>query len=250
MEGRRKPNILVVSFRPRSQKSDVVTRLEAFLSQRAKLLVISMHDEYSRMPAVSEALRHIDGVVVLGSSDLFFDGQREDTDPIRGHTKLIRDALRPLVEHVVLNDFPTFAFCFGHQLIAHCMGSPIVAARFAGKVGTFEVETTRAAASDTLFEGIPQTFNAHYGHTDVVAYRPENSTLLAYGRHCHNAMLRYGYEVYTSQFHPELDTETISSLIGEHENYQGSHFHRSGFVPAPYAEQLVVNFVDRLQSRI
>ncbi len=242
------PNILVLSFRPKKFKHDGLERLRTMLAPYAKLFVVSISDEYQALPTPQEILRYADGMFVFGSSDLFFDGQKEEIDPIKQHTRVIVESLKPLVSHVVERDFPTFAFCFGHQLIAHCMGSPIVASSFTGKVGTYEVELTRQGIVDPLFALCPEKFSAHYGHRDIVAIRPEASTLLAHGRLCHNAMLRYATRVYTSQFHPELDGNLVKEYLGSHESYSENVVAHSDIADTPHAESLPIRFVEMLRE--
>ena len=129
------------------------------------------------------------------------------------------------------------------------MGSPIIASRHTGKVGTFEVELTKKGMGDELFEGFPETFWAHYGHRDVIAVRPEGSTLLAYGRLCHNAMLRYQTKIYTSQFHPELDGRLVQEYLDGHDAYIDSVVSRSHIKDTPHAESLPVRFAQFLRDR-
>ena len=244
----RLPNILVFSFRPKIARNDGIERLRLLLAPHAKLFVISISDEYQTMPSPADTLRYVDGLFILGSSDLFFDGQRDSLDPAKKQTRAIVESLRPLVNHIIERDLPTFAFCFGHQLIAHCMGSPVAASPEMAKVGTYEVELTEEGQNDPMFASFPKTFWAHYGHRDVVATRPKASTLLAHGKRCHNTMLRYGSKIYTSQFHPELDGQLVQQYLGGHSAYAGDTISRSEIRETPYAESLPVRFIEMLRQ--
>ncbi|MEN9560813.1 MAG: hypothetical protein RIQ56_86 [Candidatus Parcubacteria bacterium] len=237
------PSILVLSFRPKTAKHDGVERLRKLLAPYAKLFVASVKDELEVMPPPSESLRYIDGLFILGSSDLFFDGQKDALDPVKEHTQAVVRTLKPLVDYIMERDFPTFAFCFGHQLIAHCMGSPIIASSYTGKVGTYEVELTHKGMRDPLFESFPHSFYAHYGHRDVVAVRPHESELLAHGRLCHNAMLRYRSRIYSSQFHPELDGELVQKYLSSHEAYSEKEVSHGAIGETPDAETLPIRFI-------
>jgi GMP synthase (glutamine-hydrolysing) len=220
------------------------------LAPYAKLFLVSVTDEYETMPPPHEMLRYIDGLFIFGSSDLFFDGQKDEHDPAKKQTRSIVEALRPLTSHIIERDFPTFAFCFGHQLIAHTMGSPIIASPHTAKVGTYAIDLTSQGMKDPLLQSFPETFMAHYGHKDVVAVRPEMSTLLAHGRLCHNAMLRYGKNIYTSQFHPELPGHVMQKYLHGHATYTEESVARNDFKDAPEAEQLPVRFVELLKGKL
>jgi GMP synthase (glutamine-hydrolysing) len=130
------------------------------------------------------------------------------------------------------------------------MGSPVVASRFTGKVGTYEVELTKHGVADPLFAEFPDTFLAHYGHRDIVALRPQEATLLAHGRLCHNAMLRYKKHIYTSQFHPELDSRLVQKYLGGHTAYTQASVKQSELKDAPDAENLPIRFIHVLRNRM
>jgi GMP synthase-like glutamine amidotransferase len=96
---------------------------------------------------------------------------------------------------------PTFAVCFGHQLLAKALGSSIVTME--KRVGLFEVTPVGA---DRLFEGLEGGAVVPEQHTDQVAELPRGFELIATSDYCRvQAMRHESLPVYGVQFHPCYD---------------------------------------------
>lgn len=103
--------------------------------------------------------------------------------------------------------------CFGHQLLCHAFGTPVVRNPRGREIGTITVELTDEGRADLLFAGVAPRFQIQTTHTDVGPAVPAGSTLLARNAHALVQALSFGRRARGVQFHPELDAETMRALI-------------------------------------
>ena len=66
---------------------------------------------------------------------------------------------------------------------------------------------------------MPNTFKAFVGHKEACQIPPKDVTVLASSPTCPVQMIRYGKNVYATQFHPELDKEGLKTRIRVYQNY-------------------------------
>ena len=98
------------------------------------------------------------------------------------------------------------------------------------KSGSHEVHLTEEGSSDKLFKTLPKSFVAQYWHKDSVTNLPEGAMILATRPSCRFSALRYGDNVYTTQFHPEVERITSD------ENPK----------PSPEASRLIPLWIERI----
>jgi GMP synthase (glutamine-hydrolysing) len=67
------------------------------------------------------------GVVLGGSGDLDFDGNREPDDEVRVSKISLElvGKLRPLFQYLFDNDIPTLGICYGHQILGAFAGAQV-----------------------------------------------------------------------------------------------------------------------------
>ncbi len=187
------------------------------------------------------------GVILGGSGEFDFDGGRELSDEKKIASHSLVTSMQPFLKHLETCDFPTLAICFGHQIIAQSLGVQVVNDKSQAKVGSHTVALTDVAQTDKLFEGLPDTFIAQYGHKDSLSMLPPGATLLAQGRQCLYSAIRLGRNRYSVQFHPELNAKDVQQKFLSHPDYLPE-----GAVPeeliqeSPYATRLLINFVDNI----
>lgn len=191
-------------------------------------------------------LEGADGVILGGSGDFDFDGGRAHTDEFRiaSHQFLIK--MKPLLEYISEQDFPTIGICFGHQILARSVGTPVVHDTLQAKEGRHEVSLTADAKNDFLFKDLPHCFPVHYGHKDSLATLPEGATLLAYGDKCSYSALRFGNNRYGFQFHPELEISDTKRVCAVEKNLS----HRLSNIESNderfiHAKKLLENFANK-----
>lgn len=192
-------------------------------------------------------LEDVNGIILGGSGEYDFDGGREDCDEckIASHKKVAE--MRPFLEYLKRQDFPTLAICFGHQIIGESVGCKVRNDKVQAKVGSHLVSLNDTAKSDPLFSDLPNDFFAQYGHKDSLSDLPAEAVLLANGQQCLYSALRYGKNVYSLQFHPELSAEDILDKFKSHPDYLPPGQVAEKLVKeSPYASKILINFVKNL----
>src|SRR3989344_3264744 len=174
------------------------------IGERAECNFLSALDERLAWSFPDEFLKGQDGVIFGGSSDFDFHGGRTLRDPMRLMASMILSRSKLIITYALAEHIPILGVCFGHQLLGEMNGGQVTHDESQKKSGTFEVQRTEEGKRDPLLEGMPDSFNAQYGHKDSITLPPRGATLLAAASSCKFSMLRYGDNVYTVQFHPEL----------------------------------------------
>lgn len=153
------------------------------------------HDLLTGPPALDRVRRH-DVLMVGGSGDYYVS--KGDLP----HLDRTLDFLRQVVDE----GHPTFASCFGFQLLVEALGGEVVHDPERIEVGTYEVALTEAGKRDPVFGGLPERFPAQMGRKDRAERLPEGLLHLASSERCRYHALRVpDRPVWATQFHPELD---------------------------------------------
>ena len=158
----------------------------------------TQHDLLAGPPELTRVLEH-DAMMVGGSGDYYVS---------KRNLPAFDEQLAVLAE-VVAAGHPTFASCFGFQLLTVALGGEIVHDPDSTEVGTFELTRTAAGRKDELLGRLPPRFNAQLGRKDRAARLPPGLENLASSRRCPYQAFRVPHQpVWATQFHPELDART------------------------------------------
>ena len=106
--------------------------------------------------------------------------------------------------------------CFGHQLLAHVLGGEVQYNPRGVEVGTVELRLHPAAASDSLFAGLPQVLAAHVSHQQSVVRLPPGSRLLAGSALDPHQAIAFGARAWGVQFHPEFSAAVVGRYLDHH----------------------------------
>ena len=156
------------------------------------------HDLLGGPPELAEVLER-DAMMVGGSGDYYVS---------KGNLPAFEELLEVLAE-VVAAGHPTFASCFGFQLLTTALGGEIVHDPESTEVGTYELRLTEAGERDELLGALPARFMAQLGRKDRAARLPAGIHNLAASEQCPFQAFRVpGQPVWATQFHPELDART------------------------------------------
>lgn len=170
-----------------------------------------MEHQLVRHRLEAEALPELDleawsGIIVGGSPF-------NVSDEAKGETQLRVEAdLARVAEQVVAADFPFLGACFGVGVLGSTHGG-VVDRTFGEPPTSIEVTQTEAGQNDPLLAGIPATFHAIVGHKEACRVLPDGALLLAAGSACPVQMFRMGKNVYATQFHPELDADSLETRL-------------------------------------
>lgn len=150
-------------------------------------------------------LEAFDGVIVTGSPASVND----DAPWVARLETLVRDLIAARV--------PLFAACFGHQMVARALGTPVL--RNPGGWGHGLLTVTREAR--TPWAG-PETGFALYGsHIEQVAALPAGARTAFSGPGVPVAGMAVGDHVFTIQHHPEMTHAFITDLVEEYAGVVG-----------------------------
>lgn len=110
---------------------------------------------------------------------------------------------------------PILGVCYGHQLLAWAFGGEVGFHPNGREIGTVDVELTREAEVDVLFEGMPKQFRAQASHMQSVLSLPEEAVLLAKNSFEANHAFRLGSSTWGVQFHPEFSDYVMRAYLSE-----------------------------------
>jgi len=197
-------------------------------------------DILSGVPSLAK-VRRLDALMVGGSGDYYVS---KENLPFHHQTL---DLLREVSEV----GHPTFASCFGFQLLVRALGGQIVYDADNIEVGTFELTLTEAGQQDELLGTLPPRFKAQLGRKDRAATLPNTCLHLAASERCPYQALRVaGKPVWATQFHPELSgQENLARFIRYQQGYgsvmseaeRQQTFER--FQDSPETETLIARFL-------
>ncbi len=153
--------------------------------------------------APAPSLDDIGGVVMFGSS---FNVEHADEQPFI-------HALREITEDALERGTPFLGICFGAQVLAWTLGSPIVKAPVR-EIGYVPLRPTAAALQDPVlghYEDGDMVFEWHMDTFDL----PVGASLLAAGDGVANQAYRLGEATWATQFHFEIDRPEIDLWVDE-----------------------------------
>jgi GMP synthase (glutamine-hydrolysing) len=136
-----------------------------------------------------------------------------------------------LMPQITSADFPYLGCCYGIGILAHHLGAAVSKSQYGEPVGAVDCALTPAGRQDPLLEGVSDTFRAFVGHKEAVQQLPTGCEHLVHSGPCPYQMIRFGRNVYATQFHPEADADTFAVRIQVYRN--------AGYFPPEEAENLI-----------
>jgi GMP synthase (glutamine-hydrolysing) len=126
--------------------------------------------------------------------------------------------LRALADRVIGADFPFFGACYGIGVLGRT-GDGVVDRTHGEPIGCVTVALSADGRADPLFVGMPDAFDVLLGHKEAVTRLPRGAVLLASSTTCPVQAFRLGQHVYATQFHPELDVESLCLRVDTYREY-------------------------------
>jgi len=199
------------------------------------------HDLLDGPPTLDQVLQH-DALMIGGSGD--YNISDRGLPFIEETFAFLRD--------VVAAGHPTFASCFGFQLLVEALGGEIIRDEDSMEIGAYAVTLTDAGREDALFGYLPDMFPAQFGHKERVLHLPASAINLGASELCAYQALRLpGKPIWAAQFHPELSgaenrqrftryADMYIGLVGEEE------YNRilARFVESSETEELIPRFLN------
>lgn len=199
---------LVLQLRPETEASDnefdaIVKKsgLPPSAFDRRRLEQAPLPDDFS--------LDDYAGIIVGGGPGCVSDPP-ETKSPLE---KRIEETVLSLMPEITAQDFPFLGCCYGIGILAHHLGAPVSKERYGEPVSVTTAQLEEGAAGDPLLAGVPQSFDAFVGHKEAVQALPRDCAHLLSSPDCPFQMIRYGENVYATQFHPEADGDVFELRI-------------------------------------
>ncbi|TCP63027.1 GMP synthase (glutamine-hydrolysing) [Rhodovulum bhavnagarense] len=149
------------------------------------------------------------GVIVGGGPGCVSDPPDKKTDV----EARIEAAVLGLMPEITTRDFPFMGCCYGIGILAHHLGATVTKEKFAEAVGATTCLLTPEGRADPLLKGLPEAFRAFVGHKEAVQTLPAGCVHLLASAPCPFQMIRFGQNVYATQFHPEADSDGFEVRI-------------------------------------
>ena len=140
-------------------------------------------------------------------------------------------AIMGIMPQITAQDHPFLGCCYGLGILAAHLGGEVSKDRFGEPVGPSRCEITEEAADDPLMVGLPARWDAFVGHKEAVQALPPGCVHLVRSDPCPFQMIRWGENVYATQFHPEADARDFEQRIRIYRNH--------GYFPPEQAEELI-----------
>lgn len=166
------------------------------------------------------------GVIVGGGPGCVSDapGDKSETEA------RIEAQIMGLMPQITSRDHPFMGCCYGLGILAQHLGGEVSKAQYGEPVGPTLCKTM-PGVDDPLTRDLPGPFEAFVGHKEAVQALPPGCTHLLTSAPCPIQMIRFGQNVYATQFHPEADAQDFERRIRIYRNY--------GYFPPDQAEALI-----------
>ncbi len=204
---------LILQLRPIDLASD--NEFSAFLRYGG----LTEHDVY-RVRMENEGIPKINledysGVILGGGPSNVSD----DESVKYAYQKRFEADLNKLFDRIFKEDFPILGTCYGIGSLVKYQGGEVSKERYSEDIGAAEIELTKEGKKDELLAGLPAKFMAYVGHKEACQAIPKYATLLASSYSCPLQMIRFGKNIYATQFHTELDEADLFLRIQIYKNH-------------------------------
>jgi len=217
---------LILQLRPESDASDAEY---ASILARGHLSEGRTHRIRLDREALPEGLdvTQFAGVIVGGGPGCVSDAPANKP----AQEARVETAIMSLMPAIIAADHPFMGCCYGLGILAQHLGGEVSKARYGEPVGPSDCAITPEAQDDPLLTGLAQDWQAFVGHKEAVQSLPPGCVHLVASPPCPFQMIRYGQNVYATQFHPEADAHDFEQRIHIYKDH--------GYFPPAQADQLI-----------
>ena len=120
--------------------------------------------------------------------------------------------LKIFVSKLILNNKPILGICFGHQLIANCLGAEVKKNTKGWELGSYNIILSEAGKKHKLLEGLIDGDIVYESHQDVVCNMTKGMIELAITDKA-NQSFSYNGNTFGVQFHPEFSYKVTRKLM-------------------------------------
>lgn len=216
---------LILQLRPEAEASD--DEYAAFLAKGGLRADQTRRIRLERDPLPDLDLTDYSGVIVGGGPGCVSD-PADQKDPLEAR---IEAEILSLMPQITENDVPFMGCCYGIGILAHHLGAAVTKDQYNEPVSASLCSLTDQGRNDPVLAGLPDQFRAFVGHKEAVQHLPDGAVHLLSSAPCPFQMIRYGQNVYATQFHPEADSAGFELRIRLYKN--------KGYFPPEQADDLI-----------
>ncbi|MEX0307233.1 MAG: glutamine amidotransferase [Ruegeria sp.] len=143
----------------------------------------------------------------------------------------IEGAIMGLMPQITARDHPFMGCCYGLGILAAHLGGDVSKQQYGEPVGPSDCRVTEDGDRDPLTTGLQPQFQAFVGHKEAVQTLPDGCVQLIASDPCPIQMIRWGQNVYATQFHPEADAKDFEQRINIYKDH--------GYFPPEDAQTLI-----------
>ncbi|MEM8569300.1 MAG: glutamine amidotransferase [Pseudomonadota bacterium] len=199
---------LILQLRPEAEVSDdefsAILGKSGIEPERAHRIRLERDD----LPENLDLARYA-GVIVGGGPGCVSDADEIKT-PLEARMEA---AMLSLMPQITERDVPFLGCCYGIGILAHHLGGVVNKENYGETVGSAWCERTEDGQADPMLEGLPDAFAAFVGHKEALQALPSGCQHLVASPTCPFQMIRFGQNVYATQFHPEADADAFKLRI-------------------------------------
>ena len=201
---------LILQLRPETEAAD--DEFRAFLEKGGLGEGEVRRIRLDREPLPGDLDLHDYSGVIVGGGPGCVSDPPEEKDPLEAR---IEAEIMGLMPEITGEDYPFLGCCYGIGVLGAHLGGPgaVSKEKWGEKVGPSPCRLTDAGTRDPLLAGVAEEFNAFVGHKEALQLLPEGCAHLVQSPACPFQMVRYGRNVYATQFHPEADGDVFELRI-------------------------------------
>ena len=155
--------------------------------------------------------------------------------------------LKKIVNKIIESKIPILGICFGHQLLASCLGGKIEKNIHGWELGSYQISLTKDGKSDPLFNNFHNNDIAYESHQDVVSSLPLKAIELAYTVKG-NQSFCFDDFLYGVQFHPEFSHNVTRKLM-DLRIKKGIKIDNDNLLISRNGKNILSNYVNIVQRR-
>lgn len=198
--------VLILQLRPETAASD--GEYQAFLDKGA-LPAQRTHRIRLDQETLPDGLDPADyAAIIVGGGPGCVSDDPATKDPQEAR---IEAQMLGLMPRICEQDIPFLGCCYGMGILGAHLNAEVGKGRFGEPAGVTTCSLT--GARDPLTDGLPARFDALVGHKEALHELPPGCTHLLASDPCPFQMIRYGSNVYATQFHPEADGHVFEERI-------------------------------------
>ena len=120
--------------------------------------------------------------------------------------------LKNFINSIISINKPILGICFGHQILATCLGGTVLKNPKGWELGSYNISLTKDGLENPLFNQIENNEVFYESHQDVVTMLPKGAVELAFTEKS-NQSFSYNDMIYGVQFHPEFTYDVTRKLM-------------------------------------